>query len=59
MSIIVIIHFATSKTVRKDVAPALRMMTRRDWPTRCNAGRKSTRLPRIAPIDAESVKDAS
>src|SRR6266478_545104 len=47
-SIIAIIHFATSETVRKDVVPSLRMMMRRDWPTRCNAGRKSPRVFRAS-----------
>jgi uncharacterized membrane protein (DUF485 family) len=48
MSIIVIIHFVTSEAVRKVVVSALRMTTRRDWPTRCNAGSKSLRAFRAS-----------
>jgi hypothetical protein len=54
MSIIAIIHFVTSEIVRKDVVPALRIMTRRDWLTRCNAGRKSPRGFVHRMIDAEA-----
>jgi uncharacterized membrane protein (DUF485 family) len=48
MPTIVIIHFVTLEAVRKVAVPALRMTTRRDWPTRCNAGRESLRAFRAS-----------